>query len=381
MTTTTAELTRRLSVYAASLRQAGAIRTEAVERAFATVPRHLCLQRFRYRADEHVFDLDITPPSEVLDLIYANNALVTHTGRDGDPPSSSSAPALMAKMLEALDLRPGHRVLEIGAGTGYNAALIAHITGSEVTTVEAGTAAAGGATTAVRALGLAERVHVIHGDGYLGHPEHAPYDRIIVTCGIAGIPPHWLDQLTTDGMILAPLAHAGAHPILAAHQLDDGELVARVVLWGDFMPAAGHLRPTTLFHHDPADDLPADRLHPVAGIGTSLTATEYDNLWFYLGAQDTRTTRAYLAADTFDPGRGPCALVDPTDGAAWIHHDGGITLAGADHLRDRLLTMINHWEQLGRPSATAWTTSLNHADTGAAGLHLPHQWNITPTGA
>ncbi|MGI9001259.1 MAG: hypothetical protein ACR2GH_06290 [Pseudonocardia sp.] len=124
--TTTAKLADRLAVYAAELRLAGAIRTDAVHDAFATVPRHHCLQRFRYRADEYTVEPDTTPAEEVLDLVYANNSLVTHTGRDGDPPSSSSSPSLMAKMLEALDVQPRHRVLEIGAGTGYNAALVRH---------------------------------------------------------------------------------------------------------------------------------------------------------------------------------------------------------------------------------------------------------------
>jgi len=375
--TTTAKLADRLAVYAAELRLAGAIRTDAVHDAFATVPRHHCLQRFRYRADEYTVEPDTTPAEEVLDLVYANNSLVTHTGRDGDPPSSSSSPSLMAKMLEALDVQPRHRVLEIGAGTGYNAALIAHITGAEVTTVESGAEAAAGAAASIRALDLADQVHVIQGDGYAGYPEHGRYDRIIVTCGVAGIPPHWLDQLADDGLILAPIAHAGVHPIFAT-RLDGAALVARVALWADFMPAAGPLRPPTLFHHHPADDLPADRLHPVDGTGISLTADEYHNLWFYLGTEDERIARAYLADPDFDPTRGPCALVDPVHGGAWIHRDGGITLAGADHLRDELMTLIDRWERLHRPAATAWTVDFRHTDTGTAGLLLTHRWHLKP---
>jgi len=290
--TTTAELADRLAVYTAELRLAGAVRTDAVEQAFATVPRHRCLQRFRYRADEYTVEPNTTPAEEVLDLIYANNSLVTHTGSDGDPPSSSSSPSLMAKMLEAFDVQPRHRVLEIGAGTGYNAALIAHITGAEVTTVESGAAAAAGAAAAVRALDLADQVHVIQGDGY--------------------------------------------------------------------------------------DDLPADQLHPVDGTGISLTADEYHNLWFYLGTEDERITRAYLADSDFDPTRGPCALVDPAHDGAWIHRDGGLTLAGADHLRDELMTLIDRWERLHRPAATAWTVDFCYADTGAAGLLLTHSWHLDP---
>lgn len=186
-TPSTVRLADRLTAYADSIRTVGAIHTHAVHAAFATVPRHRFLPHFRYRADEYVLDANEEPSSEVLDIVYANNALLTHTGHDGDPTSSSSAPSIMAKMLEALDLRPGLRTLEIGTGTGYNAALIHHITGASVVTVEAGHNAATEATTAVRALGLDNQVQVIHGDGYAGYPGGAPYDRIIVTCGIAGI--------------------------------------------------------------------------------------------------------------------------------------------------------------------------------------------------
>jgi protein-L-isoaspartate O-methyltransferase len=81
--------------------------------------------------------------------------------------------------------------------------------------VEAGHNAATEAAIAVCALGLDDRVHVIHGDGYADYPDGAPYDRIIVTCGIAGIPPQWLNQLAPEALIIAPVAHAGVHPVLA----------------------------------------------------------------------------------------------------------------------------------------------------------------------
>ncbi|HEX7662521.1 MAG TPA: hypothetical protein VF444_23905 [Pseudonocardiaceae bacterium] len=246
-------LADRLVAYAAGLRASGAITSPAVEAAFASVERH----RFRYRADEYRLDDVAIPPNRVLDLIYANNALLTHTGEDGDPPSSSSAPSLMGRMIEALHLTHGMRVLEIGAGTGYNAALIHHITGTDVVTVEAGDHAAAGASAAIRSVGIDQGVHVIHGDGYDGYPDGGPYDRIIVTCGIAGIPPAWLDQLRSGALIVAPVAHAGVHPIVAV-QVGAGEgFIGRVLLWGDFMPAAGNLRPAGLFHHDPSVDIPA----------------------------------------------------------------------------------------------------------------------------
>jgi protein-L-isoaspartate(D-aspartate) O-methyltransferase len=127
----------RLAEFAASLRSAGAIQSDAVERAFATVARHRCVPQFRYGPKTVTVPQHELPGEEVLDVVYSHRSLLTSTGQDGGPPSSSSAPTLMARMLEALDLYPGLRVLEIGAGTGYNAALITTIIGASVVTFDA----------------------------------------------------------------------------------------------------------------------------------------------------------------------------------------------------------------------------------------------------
>ncbi len=372
MTTPSAgQVADRLTAYADSIRTAGAIHTHAVHAAFATVPRHRFLPHFRYRADEYVLDTNEEPSSEVLDIVYANNALLTHTGHDGDPTSSSSAPSIMAKMLEALDLRPGLRTLEIGTGTGYNAALIHHITGASVVTLEAGLNAATEATTAVHALGLDDQVHVIHGDGYAGYPDGAPYDRIIVTCGIAGIPPQWLDQLAPEALIIAPVAHAGVHPILAAQRdHETSTLGGRALLWGDFMPAAGHLRPTELFHHDPTHDIPTTDARHVPDTGPALDPTQYHDLWCHLGARDPRITRAYPDTDAFDLALGVCALVDPDAGTAWIHTDGTMTIAGCPEIGDHLSALVQQWDAAARPSVSEWTIDWHHT-TGATGLLTP----------
>lgn len=374
----------RLAVYADSLRQSGAIKSDAVYAAFATVPRHRFLPHFRYRADEYTIDVDHEPPADVLDLVYANNALITHTGRDGDPTSSSSAPSIMAKMLEALDLRPGLLTLEIGAGTGYNAALIHHMTGAPVVTVEAGRQAATEATTALRNLGLSEDdVSVIQADGYPGYPQRGPFDRIIVTCGIAGIPMPWLDQLAPHGHILAPIAHAGVHPIIALdRETLSGPLTGQVQTWGDFMPAAGPLRPASLFHHDPADDIPATDAQRISDAGPLLDLAAYQDLWCYLGAADPRTTRAYPNVGVFDLSQGVCALVDPNGGAAWVHQDGTMTVAGNHELSDQLRDHVHRWDALGRPAVADWIVAFQPTEYPPIDLLLPGHWRAgTPVGS
>lgn len=359
--------------FAASLREAGAIRSDAVEHAFATVARHLCVPQFRYGPETITVPPDGLPSGEVLDLIYSHKSLLTSTGQDGGPPSSSSAPTLMARMLEALDLHPGMRVLEIGAGTGYDAALITSITGAPVVTIDAGLATARSAAGSIRRLGLDHQVTVVHGDGYFGELSGAPFDRIIVTCGVAGLSPHWLDQLAPDGLILAPVAHGGVHPILATTN-NAGTVTASAVLWADFMPAAGPLRPADLVGHDPADYIASAPVTRIPDASPARTTATYHDLWFFLASRDSRITRAYLDDDTIDATTGACALHTP-QGTAWVHDDGSTTATGEPTVTDELRALIHEWASVGQPALTQFTATLAPTDTDQP-LWTPNRWTV-----
>jgi protein-L-isoaspartate O-methyltransferase len=124
--------------------------------------------------------------------VYADVPLATRL-RDGELVSSSSQPSLMARMLAELRVADGDRVLEIGAGTGYNAALLAHRLGDGlVTTVDLEPEITESARAHLAAAG--HRPTVVTGDGSRGVPEHAPYDRIIATCALTSIPRAWPAQ-------------------------------------------------------------------------------------------------------------------------------------------------------------------------------------------
>jgi protein-L-isoaspartate(D-aspartate) O-methyltransferase len=177
---------------AADLRSNGRALSQPVQDAFAKVPRHLFL-----------------PEIAAADA-YRDEAFVLKCGPDGIPVSSSSQPAMMAIMLEQLELRRGHRVLEIGTGSGYNAALMSLITGPEgkVTSVDIDAELVARARASLDAAGF-PAVEVICADGGYGDPGGAPYDRIIVTAGAWGIAPAWLEQLTASGLLVLPLSLCG----------------------------------------------------------------------------------------------------------------------------------------------------------------------------
>ncbi|MEW2398496.1 methyltransferase domain-containing protein [Streptomyces sp. NPDC046862] len=135
---------------------------------------------------------------------YTDVPLATRL-RDGELISSSSQPSLMANMLTELEVEDGNRVLEIGAGTGYNAALLAHRLGDDlVTTVDLDPDITEGARRHLAAAGY--HPTVVTGDGARGAPERAPYDRIIATCTLPSIPRAWLAQCAPGARILTPLA-------------------------------------------------------------------------------------------------------------------------------------------------------------------------------
>jgi len=193
---------RRLLVE--GLRQAGTIQSESVAQAFLSIPREAFVSSF-FEQEKFVWTVhtpDGYTPDAWIDAIYRDTALVTLIDERNYPASSSSAPAAMAMMLEALVVRPGMRVLEIGTGTGYNAAVLAYLVGDPalVTTIDVEEFLARSAQQALEAV--IGPVRVLVGDGYHGVPLHAPYDRIIVTASASTIPATWYEQLASDGCLV-----------------------------------------------------------------------------------------------------------------------------------------------------------------------------------
>lgn len=203
----------------------GAIASDPVRAAFLAVAR----ERFVAEA----------AAERGLAGVYRDEAIVTKRDPRELPLSSSSQPALMAKMLELLAPRSGDGVLEIGAGSGYNAALLAEIVGSRghVTSIDIDRGLARAAGRALREAGY--RVSVKVGDGRVGYAPGAPYDRIIVTACADEIPRVWLEQLADGGRIVVPLRldpDGTAIQVIPLLERQGNRLRSTALTWGGFMP-------------------------------------------------------------------------------------------------------------------------------------------------
>ncbi|MEV1179279.1 methyltransferase domain-containing protein, partial [Nonomuraea sp. NPDC049784] len=178
--------------------------SDRVAAALLAVPRHL-------------FVPDVAPEDA-----YRDEPIVTKRDDEGRPISSSSQPAIMAAMLDQLGVEPGQRVLEIGAGTGYNAALLAHLVGPEgrVVTVDIDEDIVAQAGRNLGAAGLSQ-VETVCADGAQGHAALAPYDRVIATVGVWDLAPAWREQLGAGGRLVAPLDLRGVQASVAFERSGD----------------------------------------------------------------------------------------------------------------------------------------------------------------
>ncbi|MEV6158475.1 methyltransferase domain-containing protein [Nonomuraea sp. NPDC052129] len=204
-----------------------------VKAAFQAVPRHLFIPARALvcaDGDETVIDRD-TDPDAWWSAVYSAEPIVTQLDDgattigqgDGGYTSSSSAPGTVANFLELLNPAPGHRILEVGTGTGWTAALLCHLLGEHgsLTSIEVDAAIA---EQAAKNLGEAgAHPHLLVGDGAEGCLDRAPFDRVHVTCGIHTLPYAWIEQCRPGAVIVAPYCPGfGANHALQLTVLPDG---------------------------------------------------------------------------------------------------------------------------------------------------------------
>jgi protein-L-isoaspartate(D-aspartate) O-methyltransferase len=345
-----AEIRATVERYVDELKAAGAFGSAAVEQALRTVQRHRLLETFYHHSREGRRTVEHDPghpQRDHLALVYADTALATrHIG--GLPASSTSQASLVARMLELLDLGEGMKILEVGAGTGYNAALMAEIVGDQcqVVTVDVLEDVVDQTRRLLAGAGY-PRIQVLLRDGFEGVPEQAPFDRIVATVGCSDLSPRWAEQLAGDGAMLVPLEHACGHPLVLVRP-DDGALSGRMVLRTAFMPVRGPLHMEDLWTLGMRVTDPAETVHEpdpeprftarATDEPMGMTDDETDFV-FFLGLHDRRACHAP---------RGP-GLSDGADGWALMAPDG-IWWWKNESLARELDRWYREWDARGRPA-------------------------------
>ena len=248
MTVDVADWVARAERLADQLTADGDLRSPHWRRALCAVPRHEFVPRY-YVQDGLPASADwrlIEPRDEDgrqrwLDVVYSDTTMVTAIADVADrgvqvAVSSSTKPDLMIRMLEELDVHDGHRVLEIGTGTGYNAALLTERIGEEnVFSIDVDAGLVNAARDRLARLG--HRPTLLAANGSAGLPQHGPYDRIIATCSVSRVPTSWLDQVSPGGLILVDVEGAMSAGNLVALRRGAGPTATGHLLpwWGRFM--------------------------------------------------------------------------------------------------------------------------------------------------
>jgi len=335
------------------LAAAGLLNDPAWRRAWQSVPRHLFAPRFAISAPGQPGPAaaswyDGSDPAERprwLAAAYRNEALITRYADNGVAISSSTEPALMAHMLGLLDVHDGHKVLEIGTGTGYNAALLAHRLGPDnVTTIDVDPRLTQAAKEVLDDAGFP--VTVLTGNGARRAAERAPFDRIIATCGVDRIPAAWIQQLAPGGLIVANVSRG-----LVALRRGNGDMVS-----GQFCGQAGFMAlhtegelPTStsgrvfevtggVAERQYDADLPGSLDFTVASFLASLIA-ERSQLMFVHREDGTVVDYRW-----WHPASNSWVRVEPRSGGPARVHETGIR-----HLWAKIDPILADWDNAGRP--------------------------------
>ncbi|WP_235618603.1 methyltransferase [Embleya scabrispora] len=363
--------------------------------AFVGVPRHVFLPDVvwlrRPDGDRHERCDRVREPERWWAAAYADAPVVVQMCDGGAPrsggaewPSSSaSQPSIVAAMLLALDVADGHRVLEIGTGTGWNAGLLAHRLDDDrrLVTVEVDVNLA--RIAEARLAGLGRHPAVVWGDGAEGWATGAPYDRILSTAAVTHLPPAWIRQCRPGAGIVTPWATAWTtNGTLVATVDERGRAHGRFRPGGAFMHLRGHRSRITHVGEVVAPD------HTPAPSTTTLSP------WQVAGGDLTAEFAIGLMAPGVWHHWDETPDIDDVHTRLWVGDEAGTSWASVDYDGRQLTTFAVHhhgprrlWDEIeaawsrwcaaGRPGVEAfgWTVSAN----GAQHARVPEADAAFPT--
>jgi protein-L-isoaspartate O-methyltransferase len=343
----------------------GAIWDDRWTDAFEAVPREAFLSRV---------DVGARSDEEWLRAVYRPRTYVTRRDTNGVPCSSGTMPSVVAVMLEWLGVEDGCRVLEIGTGTGYSAALLCERLGSEnVTTIDNQADLSQLAKARLAAAGYTPTL--LAGDGVSGAPERAPYDRVIGTCYTWPLPITWIRQTRPGGRVVAVLPSGSA----GLDVRDDGS-------------ASGHLHPKVVGFmfmrpHMPAIPTDAEVERLLSGPAEHRALRHPREIMLAGGSEQCSfaamalaVSAPYLLKREHDrPGRG-APMVDLGD-MSWVRfEDATVVQGGPRRLWDEIEALYDQWCRLGAPNRERFGLTVTPDGRHELWLDDPesrHRWPLT----
>lgn len=379
------------------LASTGAVKDDRWLTAFRDIPRGIFVPHyFIQTSDRSGWVLLESPSSQWATGVYSNQPLITQLGgddtltetaRQGQPvngvsTSSSSAPTLMALMLDALNVHDGHKILEIGTGTGYNTALLCHRVGAaQVSSIDIDPGIISNARHRLAMLGY--QPHLAIHDGEAGYQAQAPFDRIIATVALPRLPQEWIDQTRIGGTILLPLDRRNCGGLLAKLTVAPGGIGH-----GRFLPDFGGFMPLRqLTRHDAAqhafrtiEDNQGDTRR--TSLSTEVITHEDSPFEFFAALTLPGGGWDHLS---FTPSNGdpPETWLAQGDGS-WACHtttpEGIHTVRQGGHARlwDQVETAHQQWRQIGRPTRDRFGLTIEHGHDILWLDHpeSPHRWAL-----
>lgn len=363
------ELRHRLVLW---LQGAGSIRSEEWLRAFDAVPRHRFVPRVSRALDhwgEQRIELDSTDPQKTeawLTTVYSDVALAIPC-QDGGR-SSSSRPRIMAHMLEALRVQDGNRVLEIGTGSGYQAALLCERVGSEnVTSVDLDPVVMDAARAHLESLGY--QPYLALADGAQGFAQRAPYDRLIATAYAWPVPAAWIEQTRPGGGVVTIAPSSMVALTVAEDGSASGPLHREHF---GFMPLRGHTPwPST-----------EEVARTIDGQGVTRPCRRPPRIAESGGDQRSFWAMMGMLVFPYDAvvpaGRGVTAWYDVRDGS-WLRLDyrrQEVTQGGPRRIWDEVESLFDQWCRLGAPNRERFGLTVSRDGRHILWLDSPTSENV-----
>jgi protein-L-isoaspartate(D-aspartate) O-methyltransferase len=359
--------------------------SEATQQAYRSTPRHLFLKRYREWGIKEWQEVNQDNLEQHLATLYTDKPLILYGEDDTDIPSTISQPSFVMRMLDMLQIKPGHTIFELGAGSGWNAALMGKLVGEKgyVYSLEIIPEVAQSAREIIAELDI-NNVSVITADGGEGYESGTQYDRAIFTAGAYDLPCHFYRQMKAGGLLLVVIKNQGGGDNLFLLQKTADCFESIDSMGCGFVQLKGkyqfdNLDPTYIEELPNWTELQHQEVYRMpfwwGGKGKDTFAWLTTGIRAFLSISEP-SFRAFKTETKADNSRTYqyFGLWQPEDNSLVIARDNLLIAYGNKNALDLLLAKVREWVDLGMPSAASFALQIYPIDTSVEVDN--HQWIV-----